>query len=394
MSATITSPGPVRKELPGRITTTGWVLLLLGIVMAAAGYFSDPKQAAFDNVIGFLFLTSIAVGSVFLLALEYITGAAWSVPMRRIHEFLAGLTPLAPLVAIPALFHAHDIFHWTHTEAVAGDPILSSKQPYLNMNFFLIRFAIVSVLWILFYRLFTGNSLRQDTTGDPKRTTINIRLAAVFIPIFAITLTVTAVDWAMSLEPHWFSTIFGVYYFSGTILAAVSAATFVIILLHERGDLPGLRRDHFYSLGALLFAFINFWAYIAFSQFLLIWYANLPEETVWFMARWKNGWEYVSIFLIIVHFAVPYFGLLSQDAKMDLKRLKFMALWILAAHLIDLFWLVMPTHNPSFSLSWVDAGFPILIVGMAILILSMKMKNHNLVPIGDPKLQRGLDFRL
>jgi hypothetical protein len=198
----------------------------------------------------------------------------------------------------------------------------------------------------------------------------------------------------MSLEAHWYSTIYGVYYFAGTVLAGVSTATFITVKLHEQGYFPQLKRDHFYSLGTLMFVFINFWAYIAFSQFLLIWYANLPEETAWFIVRWKNGWEYISILLIVVHFAVPYFMLLSQDSKMDLKRLKFISIWILVAHLLDIYWLVMPTYSASPVLSWMEIGFPLLVIGLVIMMVVWKMKRQNLIPIGDPKLERGLQFRL
>jgi len=383
-----------RKELPASVTRLGWILLIAGVAIAALGYIVDARRMAFDNIIGYLFLASVAAGSVFLVALEYIGGAVWSVPTRRVNEFLGALVLLLPLIALPMFFHLHDVYHWTHEEVVAADKLLAGKSPYLNVNFFILRFVLIFAVWSLFHFLFTRNSTKQDTTKDQKLTTINIRLAAVFMPVFAISLTLTAVDWAMSLEPHWSSTIFGVYYFSGTVLAALSAATYIIIKLHEYGYLPKVQRDSFYSLGALMFAFINFWAYIAFSQFLLIWYADLPEETVWFMSRWRNGWEYVSILLIVVHFAIPYFALLTQDSKMDLKRLKLMAIWILFAHLLDLYWLVMPTYSENVSFSWTEFGFPILLVGLVMVVLSFKMKRNNLVPVGDPKLARGLSFRL
>jgi hypothetical protein len=394
MTTLHTPTGGQHHQLPASVVRLGWFLLAGGMLICGAGYMADTTRSAFNNVILFMFLASLAGGSVFLLALEYITGAVWSVPMRRINEFLAGLTPLIPLFALPMLFNMHGLFHWSHADAVAQDDLLAKKSPYLNVTFFVVRFLIVAAVWNLFYLLFTRNSRRQDTTRDPRLTTVNIRLAAAFLPLFAVTLTVVAVDWAMSLEPHWFSTIFGVYYFAGTALAAVSAATYVIIRFQERGMLRDLRRDHLYSLGALMFAFINFWAYIAFSQFLLVWYANLPEETVWFMARWKGGWEYVSVLLIIVHFVVPYFALLMQDSKMDPKRLKLMALWILAAHMLDLYWLVMPTYSPTLSVSWMDIGYPAVAVGLVIVVLAYKVQRNNLVPIGDPKLERGLSFRL
>lgn len=393
MSATASSV-TTQQEIPGKVTSLGWVLLLLGIAIVAAGYFSGTREAAFHNVIGFLFVTSIGVGSLFLIALEYIAGAVWSVPLRRVTEALAGMIPFAAILALPMLFNLHDLFHWSHPEAVAADELLQSKAPYLNVQFFLIRFAAIFIIWTFFAWIFTRNSRKQDISRDPKLTSINIKLAAVFMPVFAITITLTAIDWAMSLEPHWFSTIFGVYYFSGSVLAALAAITFIIVLLMEQGFLPGLRRDHLYSLGALMFAFTNFWAYIAFSQFLLIWYANLPEETVWFLARWANGWEIVSVLLIVVRFAVPYVVLLSQDAKMDPRRLKFIAIWLLAAHLLDLYWLVMPTFAPGVTLSWMFPGFILLAAGLVILLVTMTMKRYNLMPVGDPKLARGLEFHL
>jgi hypothetical protein len=382
------------RELPRGAARLGYLLACAGLLLVAAAYAVDPVRAAFANVIGHLFLTSLGVGAVFLIALEYIGGAVWSVPTRRVTEFLGALALLIPLVAAPLFFHLHDVFHWTHAEAVSADRLLQGKSPYLNVPFFMARFGAAFVLWTLFYLLFVRNSVRQDATRDPHLTTWNIRLAAAFLPVFAVTLTVTVIDWAMSLEPHWYSTILGVYYFSGTVLTALAATTYICVRFNERGYFPALRRDHFYSFGALLFAFTNFWAYIAFSQFLLIWYANLPEETVWFMHRWHNGWQYFSVLMIVVRFAVPYVVLLPQDAKMDPRKLKFMALWILAGHLMDLFWLVMPTLSPVFSLSWVDLGFPILIGGLVLLMLQFRMKRVNLVPLGDPRLQRGLDFRL
>ncbi len=384
----------IRRELPARVTRLAWALFLLGVVLYVAGYSLDVKRSALNNIVGFMFLASLAGGSVFLVALEYLAGAAWSVPMRRVSEFLSGLMPFVPLLAIPLLFHMQDVFEWSHPATVASDTVLASKSSYLNVGFFIARFVGVFLVLNLFYYFFTRNSKKQDVTRDPKLTTINVRLAAVFMPIFAFVLSIIAIDWAMSLEAHWYSTIFGVYYFAGTVLAGLAAATYIIVRFHENGFLPNLRRDHFYSLGALLFAFINFWAYIAFSQFLLIWYANLPEETFWFLRRWQHGWEYVSILLIIVHFAVPYFALLTQDSKMDPKRLKLMSIWILFAHLLDVYWLVMPSYGDGVPLSWMEIGFPILIVGLVMIVLSFKLKRNNLVPVGDPKLERGLSFRL
>ncbi len=372
----------------------GVALLAVGVLLVVLAFRVEPMRASFGSIILYLTMVSIAAGSLFLIALEYIAGAVWSVPMRRANEFLAGLSPFLILLVVPLFLHIHDLFHWSHPEAMASDELLKGKAPYLNIPFFVLRTVVILGIWALFAALFVRNSTAQDISRDPALTRKNVYLAAAFLPVFAITITLTAFDWGMSLEAHWYSTIYGVYFFAGTVLTALAAGTLVVLNLQKSGSIPALRPDHYYSLGALMFSFVNFWAYIAFSQFLLIWYANIPEETYWFMARWRNGWQYVSVLLILVHFLVPYFALLSQEAKMNPARLKFMAIWLLAAHVLDLYWLVMPTYAPGITLGWVEVGFPLVGVGMTFLLLSWKTKRYNAVPIGDPKLQRGLDFRL
>ena len=387
-----------KKDLPAGLSKVGIILLVIGIVLGILAFFVDHSRAIYNYLVAFAFMISIGVGALFLIALEYIVGADWSVPIRRIVEFFAAVVPFLAILVIPLLFNMHDLFHWSHTEAVEKDPVLQSKAPYLNVSFFIIRVFVLIGIWSLFYFFFIRNSKKQDTTRDQKLTTTNIKLSAVFIPIFAITITLSAMDWLMSVEPHWFSTIFGVYFFAGTVIAALAAVTLATVLLKEHGYLhPSLTNDHLFSLGALLFAFVNFWGYIAFSQFMLIWYADLPEETYWFIQKWQGSWAVFSIGLIIIQFLIPYIILLSQPSKMDPKKLKFIAVWLLFAHFYDLFWLVMPEMEQlsgGYSFSWIDLVFPIAVAGILILVFNMKSKKENFIPIGDPKLQRGLDFHL
>lgn len=396
MSSTHDNVDYKHKTLPGNFTKIGAALLAIGFLIVVLGYFVDPTRAAFNNLILLMFLISIGLGSLFLVGIEYLGGAVWSTPFRRITEFLASVLLALPVIALPVYLKMHDLFHWTHFEAVQSDKLLLGKEPYLNMEFFTIRVVAFFIIWLTFYFLLIRNSKKQDQTKDQNLTRKNVKISAVFMPFFAITVTFSAIDWMMSLEPHWFSTIYGVYFFSGTMLAALAATTYLLIYLNEKNYLfKGLNQDHYYSFGALLFAFTNFWAYIAFSQFLLIYYANMPEETFWFLARWEGSWVYVSIGLVIVHFVVPYFGLLSQPSKMNPKRLKFMSLWILFAHFYDLYWLIMPTYSKEgFVLGWMELGFPILAIGLVALMFGMKANKENLIPIGDPKLIRGINFRL
>lgn len=387
-----------KKELPEKLFKMGIILLVIGVILGLIGFFVDPTRASFNYLIAYTFLISIAVGALFLIALEYATGAIWSVPFRRVTEFFAAIIPLLLILVIPLLFNMHNLFHWTHEEVVAGDKILQGKAPYLNVSFFVIRAFVIIGIWSLFYFFLTRNSLKQDSSGDQKLTGKNIKLSTVFIVIFAITISITSFDWLMSVEPHWFSSIFGIYYFSGTVVAALAAVTLAVVLLKEKGYLPEkITSDHLYSLGALMFVFVNFWAYIAFSQYLIIWYADLPEETFWFLQKWEGSWAIFSILLIVIQFLVPFVALLSKPAKMNPKRLKFIAIWLLFAHLFDLYWLVMPQMpglEGGYVFSWIDFVFPIATVGFVILIFAMKAKKENLIPVGDPKLERGLDFHL
>ncbi|MCL4551770.1 MAG: quinol:cytochrome C oxidoreductase [Bacteroidetes bacterium] len=383
-----------KKELPSKVRTIGTALFAAGLIIVALGYITDPVRSSYNNIVGLTFLISVGVGSLFLLALEYVAGAVWSTPFRRVTEFLAANIYLIPLLAIPLLLNINTIFHWTHPEP--ADKAMINKAPYLNVTFFIVRVVGFWLIWLGFYYFISKNSVEQDASRDQSLTKLNIKLSTIFIPIFAITISFAAIDWLMSLSPKWFSTIFGVYYFSGTVLAALAAGTIFIVLLNERGYfVKGLSGDHYYSLGALLFAFTNFWAYIAFSQYLLIWYANLPEETFWFIARWHGSWKFISIGLVFVHFVIPYFGLLSQPSKMNPKRLLAMSAWILFAHYYDLYWMTMPNYGKDgVVLGWIELGFPLLIAGLIMLVFNFKAKSQNLVPIGDPKLKRGIDFRL
>jgi hypothetical protein len=387
-----------RKDLPSSISKIGMTLLAVGVILGVAAFFVDHSRAVYNYLIAFTFMISIGVGALFLIALEYIVGADWSVPIRRVVEFFAATIPLLALLVIPLLLNVGELFHWSHADAVAKDEILNAKAPYLNIPFFIFRVFVLIGVWSLFYFFFVRNSKKQDTSKDQKLTTINIRLSAIFIPIFAITITISAIDWLMSIEPHWFSTIIGVYFFAGTVIAALAAVILATVLLKENGYLhPAMTNDHLYSLGALLFAFVNFWGYIAFSQYMLIWYADLPEETFWFMQKWEGSWAIFSIGLIIIKFLVPYIVLVSQPSKMDPRKLKFISVWLLFAHFYDLFWFVMPEMEElsgGYSFSWIDLVFPIAAVGLIILVFNMKAKKENLIPIGDPKLQRGLDFHL
>jgi hypothetical protein len=404
------------------------ILMLSGAALATLTLVSDLGRFWHNYLIMFMLLISLAVGSLFYVALEYIIGANWSTPIRRVFECLAGLIPWVALLAVPIIFFggmdklyhhwlpahetvvhsSHDGPQTSHESAtvlkadkpssenhVKVDPLIEGKRGYLNKPFFVFRVFLCFGLWYLFYRLLTRNSRLQDQSGDQALTGRNVRISAVFMLIFPFTLSMAAFDWMMSLEPHWFSTMFGVYYFAGTLVSAIAVITIITVNLRESGYLhPKTQRDTYYSLGLLMFAFNVFWAYITVSQFMLIWYGNLPEETVWFAHRYGGGWTFIVWFLFIFHFVIPFFALLSRNQKTNPKRLLFMAKWLVLAHILDLYFIIMPAYPNGGFFHWMDVGFLAIAVGIVMMVFSRRASQTSLVPWKDPKLNLGLGFRL
>ncbi len=370
--------------------------MFVGIVLTVVSFVSNLKHAFFGLIMTLTYVTTIGIGAFFWVGVEYVSSAIWSTPMRRPFEFLAGVIPYLIFLALPLLFNIGTVFEWAHRGAFKSDPSMLLRAPYLNVPFFVVRAVIVFAVWLLFYFLVIRNSKLQDKSRDQNLTTKNIRLSAAFMPIFALTITVFAIDWLMSLVPDWFSTIFGVYLFAGSAVASMAFATLLIVLLNEKNNFPvKLTPDHYYNLGALLFAFLNFWAYIGFSQFMLQWYGNLREETLWFIPRIHGSWAIVSIVLVLFQFIVPFFALITRDSKMNPKRLVFMSIWLLVAHAIDIYWMVMPVYNTSSAtFGWSEIAFPVLSVGIILTVFGLKGRKNNLVPVGDPKLKRGLEFHI
>jgi len=385
-----------KKKLPNKLAIIGWLLFVVGAVLIGLSFMFHTERAYFNYLIMYMFILSVALGSLAIVGLEYLGGAIWSTPFRRIAEFLATPIPLLIILVIPVILGLNTLYHWTHTDIVSSDEILKGKSPYLNINFFIIRTVVFFLLWFLFYYLILRNSKLQDDSKDIKYTKRNNKLSVGLAPVFVITISFTAIDFMMSLEPHWYSTIYGVYYLAGTLVAGLSAFAFSSVSVLENKFLDSrISERHLHSLGVLLFALNVFWAYIAFSQYLLIWYADLPEETFWFINRMTGNWKYLSLSLVFIHFLIPFLVLISSRSKTNMKTLKIMGIWLLFAHYLDLYWLVMPTYGKSgIVFGWVEIGFPIAAVGLIILLFKFKADRNNLMPIGDPKLESGINLSL
>jgi hypothetical protein len=342
-------------------------------------------------LVAWLFAVSIALGGLFFVLLHHGARAGWSTVVRRLAEHLAATMPLLAVLAVPLALELEELYPWARPEA-AQDELLAAKSAWLDPGFFLARAAAVLGIWSLLAWWFRRRSLAQDASGDPG---ISRRLKALAAPgliVFGLTLTVAAFDWIMSLDPHWYSTIFGVYFFAGSVVAVFS--TLILLALAARSAVGEVvTAEHFHDLGKLLFAFVVFWAYIAFSQFMLIWYGNIPEETLWYAHRTGPGWEGVTVALAAGHFVLPFFFLLSRAVKRRAATLVAGAVWMLAMHYLDLYWLVMPNLDPhGVHPHALDLTTLVAVVGFGAGAFGLLARRRALVPVRDPRLAESLSF--
>lgn len=383
------SPAQGRKLL-----TIGGVIAALGILASIGGAVVDHERFAFSYLVAFLFVTTLGLGGLFFVLLQHVVNAGWSVAPRRQMEWLAGILPICALLFLPIAFFSHDIWHhWMGAEA-ASDELLQKKAAYLNPTFFFIRAALFFAIWSFLAWLFRKESAAQDVDGDAGHTLKLGSWSAPGILIFALTLTFASFDWIMSLDPHWYSTIFGVYVFAGSVTSSLSALALMTIGLQKAGLLSRASTvEHRHDIGKLMFGFTVFWAYIAFSQFFLIWYANIPEETIFFLHRWEGSWATVSMALLFGQFVVPFFLLLPRTTKRSYFGLGLGATILLVFHYVDLYWLVMPTvdhHGVHFS--WIDLATLVAAVGVLLTWLGLRASRDNLYPLRDPRLAEAVQL--
>jgi len=368
------------------VALASWIAL-------AAGFATNRQQFQFSYLVAFAYFVSLSLGSMFYVMVQHLTGSAWSVTVRRLMETIMRTIPLALILFVPIAFGTHFLYEWTHAEA-AHDPVLVKKIGYLNENWFIIRGFIVLGLWSLFsWRLYAA-SRAQDATGALKHTQIAERWSAPGLLVLFLSASLAAFDWVMSLDPHWWSTMFGVYFLAGGALAFIACLIAICLALRSAGYLTNsIKDEHYHDLGKWLFALTVFWAYVAFSQYMLIWYSNLPEEVVWFQRRLVGGWYNWRPFLIICHFFIPFFTLMPRSSKRNLKLLGFFAGYMMLMHYCDLYWLVMPVlHGKGPAFNWLDPVAFVAVGSLYGLVFWSGLREKPLIPVGDPRLDQCLAF--
>ena len=381
---------------------------VIGLAATAAGGAFDGRRALYAYLTAFVYWAGIAAAALVFLMANEAANSKWYIVVRRLLETIpAAFTALAvlfipvalgmgrifPWVDPGAAMHA-PIQPWAHGEGALAIHLWEHRHPWMNVPFFLVRAVVYFAIWLGVAMLLRGWSLAQDRTGAPELKLKMRRLAAGGLPFVALALTFAAFDWQMSLSAFLFSTIFGVYWFAGSLVAAIAVWILAAAAASREEPLKSaINANHIHSMGKYLFAFTAFWAYIAFSQYLLIWIANLPEEVPWYLVRTDTGWKGVGIFLALFQFLLPFIILMPRERKRSWRPLVIMAFWILAVHYVDIYWVVMPTLSPGGpSPSWMDLAAFLGVGGISVAWVVSRLRGHPILPARDPYLADSLHY--
>lgn len=374
------------------------LLLIVGAFLPANG--GGITQFFRSYLVGFMFWIGVTLGCMGLLMLQHLTGGAWGLVIRRLLEAGTRTLPLMLLLFLPiAMFGLTHLYEWTHIGEVHDlkvREILEAKQPYLNVTFFLIRAAVYFLIWLGLMFFLNKWSANQDQTGERRNSKYLGRISGPGIILFVFTATFASVDWVMSLDPEWFSTIYGLLFVAGWTLSAFSFVIAMMVWLATRKPLEGVvRAPHFHDLGKLLLAFVMLWTYFSFSQFLIIWSGNIPEETKWYLHRLRGGWGWFGIGLVLLHFALPFVMLLSRDLKRNARKLAAIAGLIFVMRFVDVYWLIVPEFNRGhLSFNWMSIVAPIAFGGLWVSFFIWQLRLRPLLPVNDPYFEEAIEHGL
>jgi len=381
---------------PAELTRVSKRALIVGVVFTLVlivGAFVNRAQFFHAYLVGYIFWIGITLGSLALLMLQHLTGGAWGLVIRRVLEAATRTLPLMLLLFIPIVLGLKQIYPWTHPEEMHTAALQQKAANYLNPPFFVIRAVIYFAIWSLLAVALNWLSLQQDRTADSKLRKRMQMVSGPGLGLLILTITFTAVDWVMSLDPAWYSTIYGLIFVASWALSALAFTILAMAWLSQREPMNSVvQRSHFHDWGNLMLALVMLWTYFAFSQYLIIWSANLPEETTWYVDRTHGGWGAIAIAIVILQFAFPFMALLSRATKKSSRNLALLAVLILAMRIVDVIWLIEPTYSPhKFVLNWMDIVAPIATGGLWLAVFSWQLQKRSLVPINDPQLEQALE---
>ena len=370
------------------------LLALISIVASVAGYIVDEDRFFRSYLVAFTFTSAIGLGALFFVQVQYLTGSAWSVVLRRIMENIMVTLPLGIILFIPVALGLDHIYPWTDRTLMLGNEMLASKAGYLDSTPFLIRTVAYFTVWSIWVFNIYRQSLKQDTERSAQQMYVIGRWSAPGLFLVVAVGTLATFDWLMSLMPGWYSTIFGLYYLSNGCLAFMSVVTLVALGFRRSGVLANtITMEHYHDLGKWLFALTCFYTYMGVSQFLLIWFADLPEETIFFRNRAVGVWLIISLALPFLRFFIPFFTLIARPAKRRLTLIGVVAAYSLIMVYLDLYWIVMPNYYPEGpEIHWLDFATLGTTVSLAGLVFWSRFKKHKLMPVGDLRFEQSLHF--
>lgn len=371
-------------------------LIIIGAATFIAGLFSDPQRTWANYLIVNYYFLSLAMGAAFFYVLQSISQSGWSSAFRRIPEAMMAYIPFAAVLFLFLYFGMHDIYHWSHSEAVAGDHILQHKSAFLNIPFFFLRMVICFSLWILFARLLRKTSLQEDAAVPDNIVVLFSKselYSKIFIFIFALTFTFSAIDWIMSIDAHWYSTIFALKNLVAAFLHGVSIITLIIFILFRRGYFPFLNKYHLHDFSRYIFMLSIVWGYFWFAQFMIIWYGNIPEETVYYYVRWQEGWKVLFFLEIGLNWALPFLLLLPVKTSRNIKVITVVILFLIIGQYIDLFVQIIPGTTGLLRFGWIEAGLLLGFTGLFAIVVATALSKAKLIPPNHPYLEESLNHR-
>jgi hypothetical protein len=369
-----------------RVQQRAFMVGIVFSILFLVGFFLDRRQFFQSYLFAYSFWAGISVGSLALLMLQHLTGGGWGLVIRRVLEAATRTLPLILILFVPIVFGAHQIYSWTDSHKLGEHPVLQEKAKYLNLSFFTVRAAIYFAIWLALAYFLNRWSLLQDRTADRQFTKRMQLLSGPGMVLFVFTVTFASIDWFMSLDPEWSSTIYGFVFVAAWSLSALAFTIATMAALSKQEPMKDIVAQlHFHDLGKLLLALVMLWSYFAFSQFLIIWSGNLPEEIRWYLPRIHGSWGAIALIVIILHFAFPFLFLLSRSFKRNAGKLVIVAVLILVMRLVDLFWMIVPNFTGEhFHVSWMDLVAPIAMGGLWLGVFARALTSRPLIPINDP----------
>jgi hypothetical protein len=374
-------------------------LIIIGACTFLFGIVSDPKRTWANYLIVNYYFLSLATGGAFFLAIQNISQSGWSAAFRRVPEAMMAYIPFAAVFFLLIWFGLNDLYQWSHKVVVPLDPLLQHKSPFLNIPFFFTRMIIYFALWIILTRILRRISIKEDQSDPANQKGILLLFnkselySKIFIFFFAITFSLSAFDWIMSIDVHWYSAIFALKNLVASFLHGVSILTLIIFILYKRGYFPFLNEYHLHDLARYLFMLSIVWGYFWFAQFMIIWYGNIPEETVYYFVRWKEGWKVLFFLEIILNWAIPFLILLPVKTSRNMTVITVVILFLIIGQYLDLFVQIIPGTTGLLRLGWIEGGLFLGYAGLFSLIVAISLSKAKIIPSNHPYLDESINHQ-